>query len=200
MRWRSCTSLERRTRLLMPCQDVLPLSSIEEENEQAQFINSIKTMDAVVATLSKSLVVREQKTDETLNIVRGWIANGHPSKEDMKGQPEDVKAYHQLLDCLVIENDILYMTKSLSKIGDGEVRRTCIPDILIPTRFHWSHQHSAAGHFGQQATLMRAKHKFYFPGMAAYIYKETDNCSTCLVKKQKVSLNEENHVPKIPGF
>ena len=89
----------------------LPLPSNEEEKEQAEFINSIKNMDAVVATLSKSLVVREQKTDETLNTVRGWIVNGHPSKEDMKGQPEDVKAYYQLLDCLVIENEILYMTK-----------------------------------------------------------------------------------------
>ena len=129
----------------------LPLPSIEEEKEQAQFINSIKNMDAVVATLSKSLVVREQKTDETLNIVRGWIANGNPSMEDMKGQPEDVKAYHQLLDCIVIENDILYMTKSLNKIGDGEVCRTCIPEILLLTVFYWSHQHLVAGHFGQQA-------------------------------------------------
>ena len=178
----------------------LPLPSNEEEKEQAEFINSIKNMDAVVATLSKSLVVREQKTDETLNIVRGWITKGHPSKEDMKGQPEDVKAYHQLLDCLIIENDILYMTKSLNKIGDGEVRRTCIPESLRPTVFYWSHQHLTAGHFGQQATLMRAKHKFYFPGMAAYIYKETNNCSTCLVKKQKVNLKEGKHVPKIPGF
>ena len=56
-------------------------------------------MDAVVATLSKSLVVRKQKTDETLKTVWGWIVNGHPSKEDMKGQPEDVKTYYQLLEC-----------------------------------------------------------------------------------------------------
>ena len=127
----------------------LPLPSSEEENEQAEFINSIKHMDAVVATRSKSLVVREQKTDETLNTVRGWIVNGHPSKEDMKGQPEDVKAYHQLLDCLVIENDILYMTKNLNKIGDSEIRRTCKPESLRATVFYWSHQHLAAGHFGQ---------------------------------------------------
>ena len=57
----------------------LPLPSNEEEKEQAEFINSMKTMDAVVAKLSKSLVVREQKTDETLNTVRGWIINEHPS-------------------------------------------------------------------------------------------------------------------------
>ena len=178
----------------------LPLPSNEEEKEQAEFINSMKTMDAVVAKLSKSLVVREQKTDETLNTVRGWIINGHPSKEDMKGQPEDVKTYYQLLDCLVIEDDILYMTKCLNKIGDGETRRTCIPESLRATVFYWSHQHLAAGHFGQQATLMRAKYRFYFPGMTAYIYKQTDNCSTCLVKRQKVNLKEGKHVPKIPGF
>ena len=96
----------------------------------------MRTMDAVVAKLSKSLVVREQKTDETLNTVRGWIINGHPSKEDMKGQPEDVKTYYQLLDCLVIEDDILYMTKCLNKIGDGETRRTCIPESLRATVFY----------------------------------------------------------------
>ena len=36
--------------------------------------------------------------------------------------------------------------------------------------------------------------------MTAFIYKESDNCSTCLVKRQKVNLKEGKHVPKIPGF
>ena len=51
------------------------LPSNEEEKEQAEFVNSIKHMDAVMATPSKSLVVREEKTEETLNIVRRWIIN-----------------------------------------------------------------------------------------------------------------------------
>merc|ERR1711888_232954 len=132
----------------MPCQDV-PTYHYQVAKKKKNKLSSIKHMDAVVATLSKSLVVREQKTDETLNTVRGWIINGHPSKEDMKGQPEDVKAYHQLLDCLVIDNDILYMTKNLNKIGDSGIRRTCIPESLRATVFYWSHQHLPAGHFGQ---------------------------------------------------
>ena len=41
---------------------------------------------------------------------------------------------------------------------------------------------------------------FYFPWIAVYIYKETDNCSTCLLKKPKVNLKEGKNVSKIPGF
>ena len=66
--------------------DHLPLPTKEEEAEQAEYINNLKMIDGVVHTLSKELTVREQKTDDTLSTVRGWMINGPPTKDELKGQ------------------------------------------------------------------------------------------------------------------
>ena len=70
--------------------------------------------------------------EEGVNFEQCWYSTSM-YKEDMKGQPEDVKTYYQLLECLMIEDVILYMTKNLNKIEDGETHRTCIPESVRAT-------------------------------------------------------------------
>ena len=76
------------------------------------YINYLKMADGIVYTLSKELIVREQKTDVTLNTVRGWMINGPPAKDELKGQSEEIRSYFQILGSLKLENEVVYMTKS----------------------------------------------------------------------------------------
>ena len=104
----------------------LPLPTKEEEAEQAEYINSLRLINGVVHTLSKELIVREQKTDDTLNTVRGWVIDGPPAKEELKGQSEEIRSYFQILGCLKLEDDVLFMTKSMNNLRQEKMCAECV--------------------------------------------------------------------------
>ena len=54
----------------------LPPATKEEEAEEAEYIDAIKTMNELVYILSKEVIIREQKKDETVSTVREWVEMG----------------------------------------------------------------------------------------------------------------------------
>ena len=63
----------------------LPLPSEEEIKEEEEYLDQIGTMDNVVEQLSKDIMVKEQKEDMILRIVREWVQRQEkPTKEELK--------------------------------------------------------------------------------------------------------------------
>ena len=80
----------------------------------------------------------------------------------MKDFSETLKIYAQ--QEITEEPDGMLIRSVRSNVAPGNQRKT----ILIPERykdavFYWSHQHPSAGHFGIQASILRAQYKFYYP-------------------------------------
>ena len=81
--------------------------------------------------------------------------------------------------------------------------------IVIPDQegikqkvFYWSHAHISAGHFGKNATALRASLKFFWPRMNTYLKHQVEQCNGCVVKAQTVNLRETEHRPhqhRYPG-
>ena len=57
-------------------------ASLDEEAEEPKFKDSIRQIDEVVYILSCDIVIREQKADDTVNHIRGWVTNGRPPKRN----------------------------------------------------------------------------------------------------------------------
>ena len=64
--------------------------------------------------------------------------------------------------------------------------------------FYWSHEHPSAGHFGCNATNLRACQKFYWPGMNEFLKRKVRNVLTSnepgqLPMVQKAKPNPEEY-------
>lgn len=87
------------------------------------------------------------------------------------------------------------------RIGeDGTLRylttegwRTCVPDTLIPTILHGSHD--VLGHQGYEKTYTRVRSVFYWPRMSAIVEDYIKRCPKCIVNKTAKSKPPGNLLP-----
>ncbi len=66
--------------------------------------------------------------------------------------------------------------------------------------FFHVHEHKTAGHFGVNATVARARDRFYWPGMEDDIRKCVVACEVCLAKKTDSGLKQGTHQPRRSGY
>ena len=93
------------------------------------------------------------------------------------------------------EDGLLVMRFSCKKepYMGKEIYRWCIPHTdkrVMESVWRWSHQHATAGHFGCNATLLRASERFYFPSMRMELHRRVRQCPSCLAKIRKVQLKD----------
>ena len=74
-----------------------------------------------------------------------------------------------------------------------------IPERYKDAVFYWSHQHPSAGHFGIQASILRAQYKFYYPGMVEDIKRKSKMCAPCLAKA-RLKTKDCVYKPRKSGF
>ena len=100
---------------------------------------------------------------------------------------------------LTLDDNEVLKIRGLNK---DRTDRILIPDdhMLKAEVFSWSHEHPSAGHFGQTATLERARLHFYYPGMGHSLKKLVKNCETCLQKMQQTNLKDTVHKPHRYGY
>ena len=160
----------------------------------------IRRMHEFGADVSIPEIIRLQKTDPVVAEVRQWIEEGRkPEKEALREKEEELRHYAQEFEALEIENDVLYHTIRLNAI-ERNVKRIVVPSDLRDACFYWSHRHLTAGHFGHKATLLRAKEKFYYPGMNTDLKLRVAECGDCLAKRNRLKLKDTVHVPQRTGF
>ena len=148
--------------------------------------------------LDREVIVNAQKEDPELAQVRRWLTEGKPSHEEAKDLSESLKTYAQQeikeeADGMLVRRVVL--NKSTSHVSNV---------ILVPEKFkdavyYWSHQHTSAGHFSAQPTIMRAKTKWYYPGMFSDLKRKIRSCSACLAKA-RVNDKDCAHKPRKSGF
>ena len=194
----------------------MDLPTREEEEEEDEYLDRIRetldertatlpdeiaTMTQVGAALSRENLILKQKEDPILNEVRKWVQSAtKPTKDELRGAPEDLRAYAQRFELLTLDNDILYVTQPAPYSGAQMIHRMCLPEGLRESAFYWAHIHPSAGHFGIQSTTMRANSKFFYPGLTTDLKSKVGLCSTCLAKRTKHDPKQGTHYPSKNGF
>ena len=78
---------------------------------------------------------------------------------------------------------------------DLEIVRIVLPDTLRPRVLNFAHHTILAGHPGQTRKHRHIRETYYWPLMAADIYKNIRNCTTCA--KNRVKLRKRAHPLRI---
>ena len=177
----------------------------EEVAESEEFVGHLQPAPNNMEgdSLDRAHIKQKQEEDEVLQVVRKWVKGDPPkNKEDLRGLPEDAHVYYKLLPLLHEDEGGVLVRKA-----DGEDQVDQPDRILVPSNqtmhnkvFYWSHEHPSAGHFGCNATSLRACQKFYWPGMTGYLKRRVRNCDTCLAKIQKTNLHQTVHKPRRHGY
>ena len=147
---------------------------------------------------------KQQERDEVLRRVKTWVKGNPPkSKEELRGFPEDCKVYHQMLKVLAVDEGDMLVMKGQPRF-EGDILTNCIliPEVpkLRQEVFRWSHCHETAGHFGINATHLRAANKFYWPSMGSALKMEVKRCQPCMAKQTQVKQRDALHKPRKHGF
>ena len=138
----------------------------------------------------------KQYEDPTLRQVIDWVKSERkPTKEELRGKPELLKAYAQQLDLLKLHDDTLYHVKTFGQIQEKPVWRIVVPESKYLAMFKAVHEDSISGHFGEHATDLKAKTKFYFPGIVTFIKRQVALCQQCIAKQQKPKQRDTTHQP-----
>ena len=111
--------LSRSTHLRQP--------TAEEIAEAEEYIGYVGENEV---QLDRAHIVEAQKQDEVIKEIRKWVKGSPPSKEEVKGLPEDFKHYYQLLGALNIEEgDILTLMGTPKFQGDQPSQRIVMPNV-----------------------------------------------------------------------
>ena len=181
----------------------------EEVAESEEYIMRVSAIDdprpgLEDLQLNRTKLREQQEQDEVLQRVKKWVKGNPPkSKEELRGLPEDCKVYHQHLGVLDVDEGDLLVMKGISRFeGDRPTPRLLVPETskLRGEVFKWSHCHQTAGHFGMNATCLRASNRFYWPGMNSALRHEVKRCQHCLAKQTQVKQRDTVHKPRRHGF
>ena len=102
----------------MGCADGLSRSSHmdeptpEEEAESEEFIGKIPdgvSINAIQLNLEKIRLAQEE--DPLLHEVRKWVKGAPPTKQELKGKPEEFHAYRQNLESLYLDEGGMLMMR-----------------------------------------------------------------------------------------
>ena len=176
--------------------------TLEEVAESEEFVGHLRqgTDDVNEAVMDRAHIKRSQEDDDILQIVRRWVKGKPPeNKEELRGLPEDAHVYHKLLRLLHEDEEGVLLRRGAE---EGQPDRILVPSDpeIRKEVFYWSHEHPSAGHFGCNATSLRACQKFYWPGMTEFLKRKVKNCGTCLAKIQKTHLHHTVHKPRRHGY
>ena len=76
--------------------------------EPGEYVSNITDEDRDTA-FSRELLIEAQTEDTVLQKVRKWVADGPPSKEDLRGCSEDERAYAQQLGAIEDDDGLLVL-------------------------------------------------------------------------------------------
>ena len=174
----------------------MPQPTAEEENEPGDYVATVTNY----VDFSRELLIEAQSNDPVLQKVRKWIVDGPPSKDDLRGSTEVEKAYAQQLGAIEDDRGLLVLRYRFNKGVPQDRKRALVPPEMRPQVYHYVHQHPTAGHFGQNATAVKAAERFFWPGMVGDVHRFVAECADCLTKIRTVKLKNTVHHPTITGY
>ena len=170
----------------------------EEEPEDWDAGMITEVQEEIDRNLDREMIIEAQRDDEDLIQVRRWLTDGKPSHEEMKDFGEDLKAYAQ--QEIKEEPDGMLVRYVTSNKSPGfKYNAILVPEKFRDAVFFWSHQHPSAGHFSADPTAMRARMKWYYPGMVSDMKRKIKMCTACLAKA-RVKGKDCAYRPRKSGF
>ena len=172
--------------------DHLPDPDPEDEEEQREYVHLMTRSDLKTA----------QEDDPVLQEVAAWMRKGEPpDREAMRGKMQELHRYKAIFGALKrLEDGLLVYCQGINDYEQREVKRVLVPEAARAEIFHHSHSHATAGHFGIEATLQRAKKKWYYPGMSLDLKSKVQTCASCLMKRTKENHRVGPHVPRNDSY
>ena len=177
----------------------LPPATEEEEAEQEEYLGAVRPNEEEV--LDEEQMQEAQREDEVLQQVRQWIHEGRvPTRQELRGQGEELHAYAQQAGAIYEEDGTLYLKYTPNRTMGQQRRRLLVPEALRERVFFWTHKHPSCGHFGKEATVLRATPRFYWPGMKRDLQRQVGQCPECLTKIRQCNQRDAQHKPQRSGF
>ena len=172
---------------------------LPEEN-QSRVNNEDMIEDDHTVKLNRKLIKEKQEIDPHIKIVKNWIINQSiPTRKELKHEHRDLQDYRRLADSMIISEDGILEIKVHSILNESS-RIIVIPASLRSKVFEDVHQHPSMGHFGEQATLSRARLRFYYPSMHSQLIAKVAACPECLAKYTAIKIRTGKHIPHVSGY
>ena len=113
---------------------------------------------------SEGIKERNSSRGHTEQEVSKWVSTGTvPKGEDIRGRGEELRRYSQIAKAVKTDNRGLLVLPMSQPGMDRMVNRVLVPPRMRDAMFEMMHSHPTAGHFGMQATLMRAHKYMWYP-------------------------------------
>ena len=145
-----------------------------------------------VKPLSKGELKEAQRNDPVISRVLSYVEAGRrPSKDERKGELEEVLALLRDFPRLKMENQLLYR---YSLLAGGESRK----QLILPTCYKkvvLTELHDKMGHLGSDRVVNLARDRFYWPHMVSEIEKYCTQECQCLKDKRP---NVKSKAPLVP--
>ena len=132
--------------------------------------------------LSDQQKADEQEKDTDLSILRRWLRDKHePSQEEVSALSPTVKRYWTNRALLQWEKEILWYRWSRQ---GRDSQLWIVPRQLRKDLLALGHSNVLAGHRGRDATLLRLRENFHWPGMSADVEEFVASCVACNRQKR----------------
>ena len=150
---------------------------------------------------SREEMLSAQQEDPDLQEVSKWVNTATvPKSEDIRGLGEELRRYSQIAKAVKLDSRGL-LVLPMSQPGTNRlVNRVLVPPKLRDAMFEMMHSHPSAGHFGMQATLMRAHQYMWYPNFRKDLQHRIRICGPCLGKLKKTDNKDTVHVPRRASY
>ncbi|KAJ8961687.1 hypothetical protein NQ318_021286 [Aromia moschata] len=132
---------------------------------------------------SSEEMMKSQKKDNDLRLIRNWVKNGvRPTWQEVSRYGTTIKGYWAQWNSLCLRDGLLHR-KWESPDGVSAVYQLVLPKARIHQVLKELHSSPSGGHFGVTRTLARVRDRFYWVNCRRDVEEWCKRCDLCSAKK-----------------
>ncbi|KAJ8952343.1 hypothetical protein NQ318_017237 [Aromia moschata] len=132
---------------------------------------------------SSEEMMKSQKKDNDLRLIRNWVKNGvRPTWQEVSRYGTTIKGYWAQWSSLCLRDGLLHR-KWESPDGVSAVYQLVLPKARIHQVLEELHSSPSGGHFGVTRTLARVRDRFYWVNCRRDVEEWCKRCDLCSAKK-----------------
>ncbi len=171
----------------------------EVRDDGLAFLSDPSDLPTVVRR-SREELVRLQKEDSDLKLVREWLKrNEPPGPLEQRALSLAGRYYAGIFESLRLDERsglIGYFLPNQDPLPAKAV--TCLPTVLIDESIRLAH--ATGGHLGRDITMGRLRRAVFFPGMRKEVDRFIENCTTCQRKRREQAPQKHTLVSSVTGY
>ncbi|KAJ8953809.1 hypothetical protein NQ318_006657 [Aromia moschata] len=132
---------------------------------------------------SSEEMMKSQKKDNDLRLIRNWVKNGvRPTWQEVSRYGTTIKGYWAQWNSLCLRDGLLHR-KWESPDGVSAVYQLVLPKARVHQVLEELHNSPSGGHFGVTRTLARVRDRFYWVNCRRDVEEWCKKCDLCSAKK-----------------